>query len=175
VHDDLYANVTTRIVAALEEGVAPWVRPWSTIADTLPMNLGSRRVYRAINVVLLGPEAQVHGYALNRWLTYRQAGELGGQVRRGEHGIAVVFWKLRKVTHRKSHKRPVWGRPAVNRCMSVSLRVSAVHYLIRTRFWVGLQVLATKHQGLAMGGLVDWARASSVLAPLPRRAQEGTT
>jgi antirestriction protein ArdC len=36
-------------------------------------------------------------YPLNRWLTYRQADELGGQVRRGEHGTAVVFWKLRKV------------------------------------------------------------------------------
>jgi antirestriction protein ArdC len=73
------------------------VRPWSTGVDTLPMNAGSGRVYRGINVVLLALEAQVHGYLLNRWLTYRQADELGGQVRRGEHGTAVVFWQLRKV------------------------------------------------------------------------------
>jgi antirestriction protein ArdC len=94
---DLYAETTARIVAALERGVAPWVRPWSTGVDTLPMNAGSGRAYRGINVVLLALEAQVHGYLLNRWLTYRQADELGGQVRRGEHGTAVVFWKLRKV------------------------------------------------------------------------------
>jgi antirestriction protein ArdC len=92
---DLYAETTARIVAALEQGVAPWVRPWSTGVDTLPMNASSRRVYRGINVVLLELEAQAHGYSLNRWLTYRQADELGGQVRRGEQGTSVVFWRLR--------------------------------------------------------------------------------
>ena len=97
MHDDLYANITARIVDALEAGVALWVRPWSTGIDTLPINAGSKRAYRGINVVLLALDAQVHGYPLNRWLTYRQADELGGQVRRGEHGTAVVFWKLRKV------------------------------------------------------------------------------
>src|SRR5439155_7057851 len=98
-HDmnDLYAQVTTRIIGALEAGVAPWVRPWSTGADTLPMNAGTHRPYRGINVLLLGLEAQAHGYPFNRWLTYRQADELGGQVRRGEQGTTVVFWKLRKV------------------------------------------------------------------------------
>ena len=97
MHNDLYAETTARIVAVLEQGVAPWVRPWSTGIDTLPMNAVSGRAYRGINVVLLGLEAQVHAYPLNRWLTYRQADEIGGQVRRGEHGTAVVFWKLRKV------------------------------------------------------------------------------
>ena len=85
MHDDLYANVTARIVAALERGVVPWVRPWSTGMDTLPMNASSCRPYRGVNVLLLELEAQANGYALNRWLTYGQALELGGQVRRGEH------------------------------------------------------------------------------------------
>ena len=98
MHDDLYANVTARIVAALERGVVPWVRPWSTGMDTLPMNASSCRPYRGVNVLLLELEAQANGYALNRWLTYRQALELGGQVRRGGHGVTVVFWKLRKVS-----------------------------------------------------------------------------
>ena len=83
---DLYAQTTARIIASLEKGVAPWVRPWSTV-DAQPMNAGTRRPYRGINVVLLGLEAQAHGYALNRWLTYRQAQELGGQVRKGEAGL----------------------------------------------------------------------------------------
>jgi antirestriction protein ArdC len=94
---DLYAETTARIVAALERGVAPWVRPWSTGVDTLPLNAGTKRPYRGINVVLLALEAAASGYALNRWLTFRQADELGGQVRRGERGTTVVFWKLRKV------------------------------------------------------------------------------
>jgi antirestriction protein ArdC len=93
---DLYAQVTLRIIGALEAGVAPRVRPWSTGADALPMNAGTHRPYRGVNVLLLGLEAQAHGYPLQRWLTYRQAIELGGQVRRREHGATVVFWKLRE-------------------------------------------------------------------------------
>ena len=94
---DLYAETTARIIAALEQGAAPWVKPWSTGIDTLPMNASSRRLYRGINALLLGIEASTHGYPLNRWLTYRQASELGGQVRKGEHGTTVVLWRLRKV------------------------------------------------------------------------------
>jgi antirestriction protein ArdC len=94
---DLYAETTARIVTALEAGVAPWVRPWSAGIDTLPMNASSKRAYRGINVVLLALEAQRQGYPRNAWLTYRQANELGGQVRGGERGTTVVFWKLRKV------------------------------------------------------------------------------
>jgi antirestriction protein ArdC len=94
---DLYALITDRIVQALEQGVAPWVRPWSTGIDTLPMNAGTKRVYRGINVVLLALEAQRHGYPRNAWLTYRQASELGGHVRRDQQGVSVVFWRLRHV------------------------------------------------------------------------------
>jgi antirestriction protein ArdC len=96
-HNDLYAETTGRIVAALERGVAPWVRPWSTGVDTLPMNAQTGRAYRGINVVLLAMESQRQGYALDRWLTYRQAAELGGQVRCGEQGSTVVFWRLKKL------------------------------------------------------------------------------
>ena len=94
---DLYATVTGRIVAALERGAAPWVRPWSQDVDSMPVNAASRRPYRGINALLLALEATSHGYPLNRWLTYRQATELGGQVRRGERGTTVVLWRLRKV------------------------------------------------------------------------------
>ena len=94
--NDLYAETTARIVAALERGVAPWVRPWSTLPEAIPMNAQTKRPYRGVNFTLLTLEAETHGYPVNRWLTYRQATELGGQVRRGEHGTTIVFWQLRK-------------------------------------------------------------------------------
>jgi len=94
---DLYQAVTDRIVAALEQGAPPWVRPWSTLPEAIPMNAQSRRPYRGVNFALLSLEAACHGYDVNRWLTYRQAHELGAQVRRGAHGTTVVFWQLRKV------------------------------------------------------------------------------
>lgn len=95
---DLYQSVTDRIVAALEHGSAPWVCPWRRSPEqALPANLGSGRAYRGINVLLLNLQTLAHGYALNRWLTYRQALELGAQVRRGEQGTQIVFFKMHEV------------------------------------------------------------------------------
>jgi antirestriction protein ArdC len=94
---DLYQAVTDRILAALEQGAPPWVRPWSTLPEAIPMNAQSRRPYRGVNFALLSLQAASHGYDVNRWLTYRQASELGAQVRRGAHGTTVVFWQLRRV------------------------------------------------------------------------------
>jgi len=95
---DLYAEVTDRIIAALETGTPPWVRPWSGGGITTPINAASRRPYRGVNLLLLTLEQQARGYARNAWLTFRQAAELGGHVRKGEHGTTVVFYKLQERT-----------------------------------------------------------------------------
>jgi antirestriction protein ArdC len=97
MNQDLYAETTARIVAALERGAPPWVRPWSQVIDAIPVNAQSRRQYRGVNFALLSLEAERCDYRVNRWLTFRQALELGARVRRGEHGTPVVFWKLRQV------------------------------------------------------------------------------
>lgn len=96
---DLYAEVTNRIVSALEAGVTPWIRPWSVDFDPTPINAVSRRSYRGINTVLLTLEAQTRGYSRSAWLTYFQANELGGHIRRGEIGTTVVFYKLHDLPH----------------------------------------------------------------------------
>ena len=88
-HSSVYQIVTEQIIKQLESGVAPWHRPWATQA---PRNLVSKREYRGINVFLLASR----GYGSPYWLTYKQATEQGGNVRRGEHGSKVVFWKIDK-------------------------------------------------------------------------------
>ena len=93
----IYASVTARIVAELEAGTAPWVRPWSGEADPLPRNALSQRAYRGINTLMLGMEAHCHGYTTNQWLTFRQALHLGGHVRKGEHSSMIVFYELKTV------------------------------------------------------------------------------
>lgn len=93
---DLYEQITDRIIAALEAGTAPWIKPWSGGFEGVPLNAGSNRPYRGINRVLLTLEAQLRGYSANRWVTYRQARELGGQVRGGQRGVQVVFYRLRE-------------------------------------------------------------------------------
>jgi antirestriction protein ArdC len=94
---DVYASVTTKIIAALETGTPPWVHPWRAGAGSLcPANLSSGRRYRGINVLLLNMTAMERGYSLNRWLTFQQARALGGHVRKGEQGTEVVLYKLRE-------------------------------------------------------------------------------
>lgn len=90
---DLYAEVTSKIVAALEAGTPPWLRPWNGGLDPFPTNGMSRRPYRGVNCILLTLEAQLRGFSRNTWMTYRQASELGAQVRGGEHGTTVIFYK----------------------------------------------------------------------------------
>ena len=94
---DLYADVSARIVAELEAGAAPWVKPWSaTLGANTPCNALSNRPYNGCNVVLLWM-AQEAGYRTPRFLTFKQALELGGNVRKGEHGTKVYFVKQLQV------------------------------------------------------------------------------
>ena len=94
---DLYAQVSTRIVAELESGAAPWVKPWSaTPGQNTPCNAATNRPYSGCNVVLLWM-AQAAGYRTPRFLTFKQALELGGNVRKGEHGTKVYFVKQLQV------------------------------------------------------------------------------
>ncbi len=91
---DIYASVTGRIVAALEQGVRPWMKPWNAehaagrITRPLRHNM---QPYRGINVLVLWMEAEAKGFAAPIWLTFQQAKELGGHVRKGEHGSPVVY------------------------------------------------------------------------------------
>jgi antirestriction protein ArdC len=94
---DLYTEVTARIVAELEAGAPPWIRPWSATAGTnTPCNASTNRPYSGCNVVLLWM-AQAAGYRTPRFLTFKQALELGGNVRKGEHGTKVYFVKQLQV------------------------------------------------------------------------------
>lgn len=95
---DIYQEVTNRIIASLEAGAPAWVQPWKNNSPTgLPYNAGTGRRYSGVNVALLWAEAADRGYASSGWLTYKQAQAVGGQVRRGEKGTKVVFWRMREV------------------------------------------------------------------------------
>ena len=80
--------ITERIMAMLEQGAAPWQKPWR-VASQMPRNLVSGKPYRGINVFLL----HAMQYASPFWLTFKQAQALGGNVKRGEKAMPVVFWK----------------------------------------------------------------------------------
>jgi antirestriction protein ArdC len=88
---DLYGEVSTRICAELERGATPWVKPWSATAGAnTPCNAVTNRPYSGCNVVLLWM-AQNAGYRTPRYLTFKQALDLGGNVSKGERGTRVYF------------------------------------------------------------------------------------
>ena len=82
----VYQIVTDRIIHLLEEGVCPWRRPWKAM---LAQNLVSHKPYQGINSLILNSLAYESPY----WLTFKQAKEQGGNVKKGEHGTPIIFWR----------------------------------------------------------------------------------
>ena len=98
---DIYSEVSARIILELERGAAPWVKPWSaTAGNNVPCNAVTNRPYSGCNVLLLWM-AQAAGYRSPRYVTFKQALDLGGNVRKGEHGTRVCFVKQLQVRSEK--------------------------------------------------------------------------
>lgn len=91
---DVYTRVTERIIADLEQGVRTWLKPWHSEHAagriTRPLRHNGKP-YNGINILLLWGEALAKGYAAPIWMTFKQAQELGGHVRKGERGSLVVY------------------------------------------------------------------------------------
>ena len=97
---DVYQIITDRILALLDAGVNPWRKPWHAAAWKPPQNLLSRRPYRGVNVILLG----LSPYDSPYWVSFKQAIQAGGSVKKGEKASLAVFWKL--------YDNPKKGQPA---------------------------------------------------------------
>ena len=98
---DVYTLVTDRIIQALEEGTIPWQRPW-VAGPNAPRNAVSNKAYRGLNALILSLNEQ---YQDQRYVTYKQASELGGVVRKGEHGTRVIFWKPNTYTNKDGEEK----------------------------------------------------------------------
>lgn len=94
MHMDVYNRVTQKIIADLEQGVRPWMKPWNAehAAGKITRPLRHNGLpYSGVNVLMLWVEAEEKGYTAPIWMTFKQAQELGGHVRKGEHGSLVVY------------------------------------------------------------------------------------
>ncbi len=91
---DVYVRVTDRIISDLEKGVRTWLKPWNVghTAGKITRPLRHNGIpYQGMNILLLWGEALEKGYSAPIWITFKQAQELGGHVRKGEHGSLVVY------------------------------------------------------------------------------------
>jgi antirestriction protein ArdC len=91
--ESVYAEVTRRVIAELEQGRLPWVQPWDSAACgcTMPANGVTGRAYSGINVLILWAAVIEGGWRAQRWLTFRQALGAGGHVRKGEKGLTICY------------------------------------------------------------------------------------
>ena len=91
---DIYTKITDRIIEDLAKGVRPWMKPWSAGNTegriTRPLRHNGLP-YSGMNVLLLWSEQMSRGFSSSKWMTFKQALELGGAVRKGETGSTVVF------------------------------------------------------------------------------------
>lgn len=93
---DLYESMTNRIIEALQQGVVPWQRPWSS-SGGVPRSLSTKKEYRGINVLLLGLESLMRGFQCSFWGTRKIIESKGGEIKVGEESSRVVFWQPRTI------------------------------------------------------------------------------
>ena len=93
--DNIYREITDKIIAELQRGIVPWVQPWSSSEQLCPLRLPvnglTRRSYSGINILLLWSALEDKGFTSPYWLTFKQCIAMGGSVRKGEHGTHVYF------------------------------------------------------------------------------------
>lgn len=85
---NVYEIITQRIIEKLDQGVAPWVKPWAATSG-MPRNYISKRPYRGVNLLLLA----LSPYACPYWATFKQVKQAGGYVKEGEKSVPVVCWR----------------------------------------------------------------------------------
>lgn len=93
-------EVTDSIISLLEQGVAPWQKPWEGIG--MPINPTTGKAYGGGNAVDLMATALQRRYDDPRWMTYKQAGENDWQVKKGEKGTRIEFWQVNDPSDEKS-------------------------------------------------------------------------
>lgn len=90
---DVYTIITDRVVQMLDKGICPWRSPYQY---TQPLNIISKQSYHGINSILLMCMQAYKQHKSNYWLTFKQAQDLGGKVKRGEHGCPVIYFNVRE-------------------------------------------------------------------------------
>lgn len=102
---DLYQQVTDSIIAIIEAGKLGNGINWTQeSAKGMPINFKTKASYNGVNVLLLWNATREAGYSSNQWMTYKQAAEMGGSVRKGEKGQLCLFFKMLEVTGKEAAK-----------------------------------------------------------------------
>lgn len=90
---DIHSELTNQVIEMLESA-QDWERPWKKFAvNGMPINYKTKAIYNGANIISLWLSANKNGFKNNFWLTYNQAKELGGNVKKGSKGTHIIFYK----------------------------------------------------------------------------------
>jgi antirestriction protein ArdC len=115
----IYQTVTDRILSSLKVGIIPWEKSWKAprfASGPFPRNFFTSKPYRGINVLLLWSS----DYSSSFWVTFKQAQELKGNVRKGERGTSIVFYK--QLPEHTKQEGEATTKTSVPRSFSVCLK-----------------------------------------------------
>lgn len=117
--ENLYDRVTNRIIRELEGGRLPWAQPWRTDARqapcaAIPTNATTGARYNGINILLLWGAQDDKGYASNKWVTFKQALDLGGNVRKGEKSPTFIVKYIDFVPKKERERAEIEGGDAMS-------------------------------------------------------------
>lgn len=93
-YNEYVQKMANLFIEKMKEGVMPWQMGWDTYGvSQLPQSAVSKKSYRGMNALSLYLMQTTNNYKDPRWITYKQATELGGHVKKGEHGTVCIYWK----------------------------------------------------------------------------------
>nr|MDA8249223.1 zincin-like metallopeptidase domain-containing protein [Rhodospirillales bacterium] len=160
---DYVEQVAGSLIEQIRAGTAPWMKPWQPGERFMPYNPTTGNEYHGMNMVWLMSRAESHGYDDARWMTYRQAQEAGAQVRKGETGAPIQYWKWQNI----EPVRDEAGKPALDEDGKPAHRL--VRYE-RPRVWSAAVFNATQIDGLPPAPvrpvLAEWERHAKAEAIL---------
>ena len=122
---DYAKKVSGEIIEQIKRGTAPWQKPWKPGEVQHPENFATGKRYAGGNSLYLMSRQISEGRGDNRWGTYNQIREAGGQVKKGERGTRVLFFKERTPRRRGMKK----GRSARTRTARRSIRMPVANGL----------------------------------------------
>lgn len=97
MYRDIYQEVTDTIIRQLEQGQAPWRKPWDGGKElTMPANKVTGKHYRGINIPILWMAAEQKDYNVNQWASFNQWSEVKQSVAKGEKGTTIVYYDTLK-------------------------------------------------------------------------------
>ena len=88
---DIHQTVTDRIVASIEAGTAPWMKPWTSSGPTVRPLRSNGQPYNGVNVLTLWLDAEEKGFSSPYWFGFQTALKMGACVRKGQKGSMIVY------------------------------------------------------------------------------------